>query len=138
MHRVLEALLAAGLAAPFISGRAQAETVVRMGTLKLIHAITPYFYERFVPDGMRVEVIAFESPTDGKSAVITRSVDFGTFGVAASTLAAAAHEPLVVVGSVCNKGMAVVARRDAGINGPTTCAAPGGDLARIYPGGVHP
>ena len=109
-------VLAAGLAAPFIAKGARAETVVRMGTLKLIHAITPYFYEKFVPDGMRVEVVAFESPTDGKSAVVTKSVDFGTFGIAASILGAAAHEPLTVVGSVCNKGMAVVARKDSDIN----------------------
>ena len=110
-------VLAASLAAPFISRGARAETVVRMGTLKLIHAITPYFYEKFVPDGMRVEVVAFESPTDGKSAVVTKSVDFGTFGIAAAILGAAAREPLTVVGAVCSKGMAVVARKDGDING---------------------
>jgi NitT/TauT family transport system substrate-binding protein len=87
-----------------------------MGTLKLIHAITPYFYERFVPEGMRVEVIAFESPSDGKAAVVTRSIDFGTFGIAAAIQGAAAREPLTVVGSVCNKGMGVVARKDGGID----------------------
>lgn len=110
------AALATGLSAPFVSRTARAETVVRMGTLKLIHAITPYFYERFVPDGMRVEVIAFESPTDGKAAVVTRSIDFGTFGIAAAIQGAAAREPLTVVGSVCNKGMGVVARKDGGID----------------------
>ncbi len=109
-------VLAAGLAAPFIARSARAETVVKMGTLKLIHAITPYFYEKFVPDGMRVEVIAFESPTDSKSAVVTKSVDFGTFGIAAAILGAAAREPLTVVGAVCSKGMAVVARRDGDIS----------------------
>ncbi len=105
------------LATPFLARRARADTVVRMGTLKLIHAITPYFYERFVPDGMRVEVVAFESPTDGKAAVVTKSIDFGTFGIAASIQGAAAREPIAVVGSVCNKGMAVVARKDSDING---------------------
>ena len=110
------AVLATGLSAPFISRTARADTVVKMGTLKLIHAITPYFYERFVPDGLRVEVIAFESPTDGKAAVVTRSIDFGTFGIAAAIQGAAAREPLTVVGSVCNKGMGVVARKDGGID----------------------
>ncbi len=109
------ATLAAGLAAPFIARHARAETVVKMGTLKLIHAMTPYFYERFVPDGMRVEVIAFESPTDGKAAVVTKSIDFGTFGIAASIQGAAAREPLMVVGAVCNKGMGIVARKDSDI-----------------------
>ena len=110
------AALAAGLSAPFVSRAARAETVVKMGTLKLIHAITPYFYERFVPDGMRVEVIAFESPSDGKAAVVTKSIDFGTFGIAASIQGAAAREPLVVVGAVCNRGMGIVARKDSEIS----------------------
>ena len=110
------AIIVAGLSAPFIARAARAETVVRMGTLKLIHAITPYFYERFVPDGVRVEVIAFESPSDGKAAVVTKSIDFGTFGIAAAIQGAAAHEPLVVVGTVCNKGMGIVAGKDSGIN----------------------
>ena len=107
--------LAAGLSTPFLSRAARAETVVRMGTLKLIHAISPYFYERFVPEGMRVEVVTFESPTDGKAAVVTKSVDFGTFGIAAAIQGAAAREPLTVVGAVCNRGMGVVAGKDSAI-----------------------
>jgi len=51
-----------------------------MGALKLIHSIAPYFYERFTPAGYKVEVITFESPTEGKNAVVTKSVDFGMFG----------------------------------------------------------
>jgi NitT/TauT family transport system substrate-binding protein len=111
-------ILAAPLAAvPVLRARAAAaETVtIRVGALKLIHSITPWFYERFLPDGYRVEIIPFESPTDGKSAVVTRSVDFGTFGIAAAIFGAAAHEPVVVFGSECNKGMAVVARKDGPI-----------------------
>ena len=111
-------LIAASLAAPAVlrARTAAADTVViRMGALKLIHSITPYFYERFLPDGYRLEIIPFESPTDGKSAVVTKSVDFGTFGIAAAILGAAAHEPVVVFGSECNKGMAVVARKDSPI-----------------------
>ena len=40
--------------------------------------------EKFVPTGYKVEVIPFESPTDGKNAVVTKSVDVGTFGIAAA------------------------------------------------------
>lgn len=80
-------LLASGLAAPFIARAARADTVVlKMGVLKLIHSITPYFYEKFTPDGYRFEILPFESPTEGKNAVVTKSVDFGTFGVAAAIL----------------------------------------------------
>jgi NitT/TauT family transport system substrate-binding protein len=39
------------------------DKVLRVGTLKLIHGISAYFYEKFVPAGYTVEVIPFESPT---------------------------------------------------------------------------
>ena len=115
-RRTLLAGLGAGLALSPRTGRAQtAPTVIRMGSLKLIHSIAPHFYERFTPDGVRVEVIPFESPTECKNAVVTKSVDFGTFGLAAATLGAAAGEPIVVIASTCNRGMAVIARKDSDI-----------------------
>jgi NitT/TauT family transport system substrate-binding protein len=115
MRLARRSVLAAGLAAPFCARPARADTVVRMGALKLIHSITPYFYDRFTLAGTRIEIIPFESPTDCKSAVTTKSIDFGTFGIAAGILGAAAREPVVVVGSACNKGMAVVAGKDSSI-----------------------
>jgi NitT/TauT family transport system substrate-binding protein len=86
-----------------------ADRVIKVGTLKLIHAITPYFYDKFTPPGYKIEVIPYETPTDGKNAVVTRSVDFGAFGLAAATLGGAAGEPVVIIGAQCNRGMAVVA-----------------------------
>src|SRR3954453_21813335 len=88
---------------------------LRMGALRLIHSIAPYLYERFQPEGLKIEVVVFESPTEVKNAVVTKSVDFGAHGVAAGILGPAAREPVVVVGSCCDRGMAVVARKDAGI-----------------------
>ncbi len=85
------------------------EKVIKVGTMKLIHAITPHFYQQFAPPGYRIEVIPFESPTDGKNAVVTGTVDFGTFGFAAAMLGAAAGEPVVIFAPQCNGGMAVVA-----------------------------
>jgi len=79
--------------------------------MKLIHSITPYFYERFLPAGYRLDIIPFSTPTDVKDAVVTGSVDYGTFGIAAAILGAVAHQPVVVYGSECNKGMAVIARK---------------------------
>ena len=93
-----------------------ADRVIKVGTLKLIHGITPYFYEKFVPAGMTVEVIPFESPTDGKNAVVTGTVDFGIYGLAAATLGGANGEPVVVIGAACNRGMAVVAGKDSPIS----------------------
>lgn len=92
-----------------------ADQVIRVGTLKLMHGITPYFYDKFTPPGYKIEVIPFETPTDGKNAVATKSVDFGTYGLAAATLGAAAGEPIVIVAAQCNRGMAVVARADSKI-----------------------
>ena len=95
--------------------RAQGQPVViRAGALKLIHSIAPYFYDQFVPAGYKIEVLPFETPTECKNAVVTKSVDFGAFGIAAALLGAAAGEPVVVIASTCNRGMAIIAKKDAG------------------------
>jgi NitT/TauT family transport system substrate-binding protein len=108
------------IAASFVCAAAStsalaADQVIKVGTLKLMHGITPYFYDKFTPPGYKIEVIPFETPTDGKNAVVTKSVDFGTYGLAAATLGGAAGEPVVVIAAQCNRGMAVVARADSKI-----------------------
>ena len=78
--------LPAALAAMSIVPATQAaadDKVLRVGTLKLIHGISVYFYEKFAPAGYTVEVIPFESPTDGKNAVVTGTVDTCIHGIAA-------------------------------------------------------
>ncbi|MEE7455876.1 ABC transporter substrate-binding protein [Methylorubrum populi] len=137
-RRSLLAGLGTGLVATSLSGRAAraqaAPTIIRMGSLKLIHSIAPHFYERFTPEGVRVEVIPFESPTEGKNAVVTKSVDFGTFGLAAATLGAAAGEPIVVIASTCNRGMGVIARKDSDIR---TIKDLRGKRVAIWPGSTQ-
>jgi ABC-type nitrate/sulfonate/bicarbonate transport system substrate-binding protein len=105
----------AAIAAGPALARAEDTTVIKMGALKLIHSIAPHFYERFTPAGYKVEVIPFESPAEGKNAVVTKSVDYGMFGIAAATLGAAAGEPIVVIASACNRGMAVIAGKNVPI-----------------------
>lgn len=90
---------------------AEEQVTIRMGVMKLIHSMTPYFYERFLPADYRLIIIPFSTPTDVKDAVVTGSVDYGTFGIAAAILGAVAHQPVVVYGSECDKGMAVIARK---------------------------
>ncbi len=126
-------LLAAGLALPAINARAQA-TTVKMGSLKLIHSIAPHFYEKFAPANLRIEIIPFESPAECKTAVVTKSVDFGAFGIAAGILGAAAREPLTIIASCCDKGMAVVARKDGPIN---TLQDLRGKRVAIWPGSTQ-
>ena len=105
------AATAAALSTTGVNARA-GNRVINVGTLKLIHGITPYFYDKFAPAGIAIQVVPFESPTDGKNAVVTGTVDFGIYGLAAATLGAANSEPVVVIGAACNRGMAVVAGKD--------------------------
>jgi NitT/TauT family transport system substrate-binding protein len=129
---------AAAIAGPAVlsSGALRAEEVVtiKMGALKLIHSIAPYFYEKLTPAGYKVEVIPFESPTEGKNAVVTKSVDFGMFGIASATLGAAAGEPIVVIAGACNKGMAVIAKKDGPIK---TIKDLKGTRIAIWPGSTQ-
>jgi NitT/TauT family transport system substrate-binding protein len=129
---LLKAALA--LPMPFIRTARAEDAPIRMGSLKLIHSITPYFYSKFAPAGMTIEVVPFESPTECKNAVVTKSVDFGTFGIAAGILGAAAHEPIVIVGSACNRGMAVVVKKDSDIR---TLVDLKGKRVAIWPGSTQ-
>ena len=91
-------LVAAGaMAAPAVL-RAQPKTI-KMGALRLVHSMPPFFYEKYAPEGVKIEIVMFDSPTDGKNAVVTKSVDFGTFGIAAAILGGAVGEPVVVFGA---------------------------------------
>ena len=128
------AALLGALASPAVLRHARAATVVKMGVLKLIHSITPYFYERFAPDGTTIQITPFENPADGKDAVVGGTVDFATFGVAASILSATQHQPIVVIGSQCNKGMAIVAGKTSGIDKLTDLK---GKRIAIWPGSTQ-
>lgn len=113
--------------------RAQ-DKVLRVGTLKLIHGISAYFYEKFVPPGYTVEVIPFESPTDGKNAVLTGTVDTCIHGIAAFILGAAAGEPVVIVANANNGGMAIMAGVNSGIK---TIKDMKGKKVAIWPGSTQ-
>jgi NitT/TauT family transport system substrate-binding protein len=112
LYLVAVVVLSFALTGP--SAHAQ-DKVVRVGTLKLIHGISAYFYEKYAPPGYRVEVVPFESPTDGKNAVLTGTVDTCIHGIAAFILGAAAGEPVVIVANANNRGMAVMAGKNSGI-----------------------
>ena len=115
--------------------RAEAEPIViRAGALKLIHSIAPYFYDRFVPPGYKIEVLPFETPTECKNAVVTKSVDFGTFGIAAAILGGAVGEPVVVVGALSNKGMGVISKAGSDIK---TVKDLKGKRVGIWPGSTQ-
>jgi NitT/TauT family transport system substrate-binding protein len=110
------------------------DKVLRIGTLKLIHGISAYFYEKFVPPGYTVEVVPFESPTDGKNAVLTGTVDACIHGIAAFILGAAAGEPVVIVASANNGGMAIMAGANTDIK---TVKDLKGKKVAIWPGSTQ-
>ncbi|MEO3473261.1 NrtA/SsuA/CpmA family ABC transporter substrate-binding protein [Roseomonas sp. CAU 1739] len=132
-RHLLTAVAVSPLAAPHLAN-AQAARTVKVGSLRLIHSMTPHFYQRFAPAGLTIEIITFDSPTDGKNAVVTRSVEVGGFGIAAATLGAAAGEPIVVIGAFCNKGMGVVAKTGSGIR---DIAGLRGKRVGIWPGSTQ-
>ena len=132
-RRLLAGTAGLVLAAPHVAN-AQAQRTVKMGGLRLIHAMTPHFYDRFMPSNLRLEITTFDSPTDGKNAVVTRSVDFGGFGIAAAILGAAAGEPVVVAGAFCNRGMGVVSRAGSDIR---SIAGLRGRRVAIWPGSTQ-
>src|SRR6201987_5565666 len=134
LTRLLLSLLA-GLPLVLSAPKANADDkVIRVGTLKLIHGITPYFYEKFAPPGYRIEVIPFESPTDGKNAVLTGTVDTCIHGIAAFLLGAAAGEPVVIVANANNGGMAVMAGANTDIK---TIKDLKGKKVAIWPGSTQ-
>lgn len=128
--------LVLAFAVSFASGaRAQdKDKVLRVGTLKLIHGISAYFYEKFAPPGYTVEVIPFESPTDGKNAVLTGTVDTCIHGIAAFILGAAAGEPVLIVASANNRGMAIMAGANTDIK---TVKDLKGKKVAIWPGSTQ-
>jgi NitT/TauT family transport system substrate-binding protein len=134
LNRLLPVLFAAlsfVIAAPKASAD---DKVLRVGTLKLIHGITPYFYEKFAPPGYKIEVIPFESPTDGKNAVLTGTVDTCIHGIASFLLGAAAGEPIVLVAGATNRGMAIVADAKSDIK---TVKDLRGKRVAIWPGSTQ-
>jgi len=110
------------------------DKVLRVGTLKLIHGISAYFYEKFVPAGYTVEVTPFESPTDGKNAVLTGTVDTCIHGIAAFILGAAAGEPVVIVANANNGGMVIMAGVNTDIK---TVKDLKGKKVAIFPGSTQ-
>ena len=133
----LSRLLFAALGALSLLATPQAQAddkVLRVGTLKLIHGITPYFYEKFAPPGYKIEVIPFESPTDGKNAVLTGTVDTCIHGIAAFLLGAAAGEPVVIVAAATNRGMGIVADAKSSIK---TVKDLKGKRVAIFPGSTQ-
>lgn len=107
------AFLALGTAAatagafPALARAADVRTI-KIGMLKTVNTMVTQFYQKFALPGLAYAVTAFDTPPDGKDALVSGSVDFGIFGLAAATLGAASGQPLTIVAAAGGKAMAVV------------------------------
>jgi NitT/TauT family transport system substrate-binding protein len=101
------AALTTAAAVPSFARAADARTI-KVGMLKTVNTVVMQFYQKFAAPGVTYQVIAFDSPPDGKDAVVSGSVDFGIFGLAAATLGAASGQPVVILAAAGGKAMAIV------------------------------
>ena len=104
---VSAAAAAAAGVAPSAVRAADARTI-KVGMLKTVNTVVMQFYQKFAPPGTTYQVIVFDTPPDGKDALVSGSVDFGIFGLAAATLGAASGQPVTVIAAAGGKAMAVV------------------------------
>ena len=109
----LSSLLAAGCTSQGSAGDAGGGRIVRVGLLRISpHLMAPRFYSRFLPEGLRVETLAFNNSTEIKTAVVTGSVDFAVTGVTAALLGASRGEPFRVLAAAADGASAIVARKE--------------------------
>ncbi len=88
--------------------RASGPRTIKVGMLKTVNTVVMQFYQKFAAPGDTYEVIIFDTPPDGKDALVSGSVDFGIFGLAAATLGAASGQPVTIIAAAGGKAMAVV------------------------------
>jgi len=111
--------------------RAAGPQTIKVGMLKTANSVVAQFYQKFAPPGVTYDVIVFDTPPDGKDAVVSGTVDFGIFGLAAATLGASQGQPVTVVAAAGGKAMAVVvdaaspAKTFADLKGKTIAYQPG-------------
>jgi NitT/TauT family transport system substrate-binding protein len=88
---------------------------IKVGTLRQPHLFAPAFYEKFLPENVKMETVLFANSTEIKTAVVTGSVDFAVTGITAALEGAAQDEPFRVLASAADGASAIVAKTGKGI-----------------------
>lgn len=88
---------------------------VPIGTWKTAQTIQPFFYNRFFPEMMKSQVLAFTNPADQKTALLAGSLDMCGTTLAHAIYSASMGQPVVVVAALCNKCSAMVVKKDGPI-----------------------
>lgn len=107
---------------------------VQVGTWRTAQTIQPFFYNRFLPAELRVDVRAFTNPADQKTALLA-----GSLAMTGTTLAHAIHsaslgQPVVIVAALCNRASALVVGSNSDI---TSVADLKGKTIGYVPGTMH-
>jgi NitT/TauT family transport system substrate-binding protein len=84
---------------------------VRVGTWKTAQTIQPFYYEKFIPQGLKVSVFSFTNPADQKVALLAGSLDMCGTTLAHAIHSASKGQPVVLVAALCNKCSALVVKK---------------------------
>lgn len=82
---------------------------ITVGTLRAQpHLYTPYFYDRFAPEGKNFEIVLFDSSSDIKNAVVSDSVDLGVTGAPSVIAGLADDQDVKIIASSADGGTRIV------------------------------
>lgn len=95
------------------AGGGDDEQVFRVGTLRgQPHLFMPFFYQQFLDDGTRAELLVFDSSPDVKNALVSGQIDAAVMGVPAMLAGAAAQQDVRLIAASADGGSAIVGRPD--------------------------
>lgn len=109
----------------------RADEPLPVGTWKTAQTIQPFFYDRFLPDAIKSQVLTFTNPADQKTALLAGSLAMCGTTLAHAIYSASLGQPVVVVAALCNKASALVVKKDglirseADLRGKTIGYVPG-------------
>jgi NitT/TauT family transport system substrate-binding protein len=89
---------------------------VSMAVYSRNHASSPLFWERFAPEGLSVDVQVFTNPSDMNRALQAGDLGFALMGAYNTLIEAPEGFTSKIIGMVSRRGLALVARADAGVS----------------------
>ncbi len=107
---------------------------VPIGTWKTAQTIQPFFYNRFFPEMMKSQILAFTNPADQKTALLAGSLEMCGTTLAHAIYSASVGQPVVIVAALCNKCSALVVKKDGPIKSETDLK---GKTIGYVPGTMH-
>ena len=127
----IPAVLVCMVFSPDFTARAES---YRVGTWKTAQTIQPFFYEKFVSEGIGIRVFPFTNPADQKTALLAGSLDMCGTTIAHAIHSASMGQPVVIVAALCNKCSALVVKSDGPVK---TVSDLEGKKIGYVPGTMH-